>query len=83
MLVYACCSLLLVVVVTAPNFAAQINIIPMLTGMNFKSWKESAEIVLGCNGLGFVLEEECPVSTPKNRMKKNRKNGTDQTVCAL
>lgn len=55
MLVYACCSLLLVVVVTAPNFAAQINIIPMLIRMNFKSWKEFAEIVLGCMDLDFSL----------------------------
>jgi len=58
-LLYVCCSFLLVAAATTPNFAAQINIIPMLSGMNFKSWKESAEIVLGCMDLDLSLREEC------------------------
>lgn len=37
-----------IVAATASNFDAQINSIFMLSGVNFKSWKESAEIVLGC-----------------------------------
>lgn len=32
---------------TTPNFVAQIYFIPMLSEMNFKSWKESVEIILG------------------------------------
>ncbi|XP_024641115.1 uncharacterized protein [Medicago truncatula] len=65
-LLYVCCSLLLVAAATAPNFAAQINTIPMLSGMNFKSWKESAEIVLGCMDLDLSLREDRPVATPDN-----------------
>lgn len=37
-----------VIAATASNFDTQINSIFMLSGVNFKSWKESAEIVLGC-----------------------------------
>ncbi|CAJ2664638.1 unnamed protein product [Trifolium pratense] len=55
-----------VAAVTAPNFYAQINSIPMLNGMNFKSWKESVEIVLGCMDLDLSLREERPVATAEN-----------------
>lgn len=65
-LLYVYCSLLPVAAATAPNFAAQINTIPMLSGMNFKSWKESAEIVLGCMDLDLSLREDRPVATPEN-----------------
>jgi len=54
-LLYVCCSFLLVAAATTPNFTAQINTIPMLSGMNFKSWKEYAEIVLGCMDLDSLL----------------------------
>ncbi|XP_058761088.1 uncharacterized protein LOC131634436 [Vicia villosa] len=56
----------LVVAATAPNFVAQINSIPMLNGMNFKSWKESVEIVLGCMDLDLSLREERPIATDEN-----------------
>ena len=39
------CSLLLLVA-TAPNFDAQINIAPLLNEINFKSSKELADITL-------------------------------------
>jgi hypothetical protein len=59
-------TLILVTAATAPNFVAQINSIPMLSGGNFKSWKESAEIILGCMDLDVALREERPVATPEN-----------------
>jgi len=62
-LLYVCCSLLLVVAATAPNFAAQVNSILMLSGLNFKSWKESAEIFLGCMDMDVSLRENRPVNT--------------------
>jgi hypothetical protein len=58
--------LILVVAATAPNFVAQINFIPMLSGGNFKSWKESTEIILGCMDLDVALREERPVPTLEN-----------------
>ena len=56
-LLYVCCSFLLVVAATAPNFAAQVKTIPMLSGLNFKSCKESTEIVLRCMDLDLSLRE--------------------------
>jgi hypothetical protein len=48
---------------TAPNFAAQINNIPMLIGMQFKFMKESVDIVLGCMDLDLSLSKECLTAT--------------------
>lgn len=53
----------------APNFATQINSIPMLSGMHFKFWKESVEIVLGCMDLDLSLREECPTPLLRTQMK--------------
>lgn len=55
-----------VVAATAPNFVAHINFIHMLSGMNFKSWKEFVEIVLGCMDLDLSLREERPIATVDN-----------------
>lgn len=55
-----------VVVATAPNFVAQINSIPMLNGMNFKSWKEYVDIVLGCMDLDLSLRKERLTTTSEN-----------------
>jgi hypothetical protein len=38
----------------------------MLSEMNFKSWKEFVEIVLGCMDLDLSLREECPTVTAEN-----------------
>lgn len=51
---------------TAPNFVAKINSIHMLGGMNFKSWKEFVEIVLGCMDLDLSLREEHSTATVEN-----------------
>lgn len=55
-----------VAVATAPNFVAQINSIPMLSGMNFKSWKEYVEIVLGYMDLDLSSRKERPTTTAEN-----------------
>jgi len=50
----------------------------MLSGMNVKSLKEFAEIVLGCMGLDLSLrEEERPVATPENPNEAKIENGND------
>ena len=50
----------------ATNISAQISSIPMLNGSNFKVWKDTVEIVLGCIDLDIALQEEKLTSTPKN-----------------
>ncbi|XP_061372496.1 uncharacterized protein LOC133314967, partial [Gastrolobium bilobum] len=52
--------------VTAANYVAQVNTLPMLNGANFKLWKENVEIVLGCMDLGNALRTEKPTSTQEN-----------------
>ncbi|XP_057733073.1 uncharacterized protein LOC130948372 [Arachis stenosperma] len=51
---------------SATNVSAQISSIPMLNGSNFKVWKDTVEIVLGCMDLDTALREEKPTSTPEN-----------------
>ncbi|RDY01942.1 hypothetical protein CR513_14665, partial [Mucuna pruriens] len=48
------------------NVPAQINSIPMLNGTNFKVWKETVEIVLGCMDLDLALRVEEPIPTMDN-----------------
>ena len=50
----------------AANLYAQVNGILMLNGINFKIWKDNAEIVLGCMELDLALRMERPTSTSKN-----------------
>ncbi|XP_015956627.2 uncharacterized protein LOC107480946 [Arachis duranensis] len=50
----------------ATNVSAQISSIPMLNGSNFKVWKDTVEIVLGCMDLDTALREEKPTSNPEN-----------------
>ncbi|KAL1330189.1 hypothetical protein AAHE18_12G092900 [Arachis hypogaea] len=54
---------------SATNVSAQISSIPMLNGSNFKVWKDTVEIVLGCMDLDIALREEKPTSTPENLNK--------------
>ncbi|XP_061355568.1 uncharacterized protein LOC133300087, partial [Gastrolobium bilobum] len=51
---------------TAANYVAQMNMLPMLNGANFKLWKENVEIVLGCMDLDNALRTEKSTSTQKN-----------------
>ena len=59
------CVLCLVNITSAANVTAQVNYILMLSGTNFKVWKEVVEIVLGCMDLDLALRTERPISTPK------------------
>ncbi|XP_068651533.1 uncharacterized protein [Aristolochia californica] len=38
----------------------------MLSGTNFKAWKNTVEIVLSCMDLDLALRAEQPISTPDN-----------------
>ncbi|XP_061363985.1 uncharacterized protein LOC133307489, partial [Gastrolobium bilobum] len=51
---------------TAANYVAQMNMLPMLNGEDFKLWKENVEIVLGCMDLDNALRTEKPTSTREN-----------------
>ncbi|XP_058724756.1 uncharacterized protein LOC131596185 [Vicia villosa] len=74
----------LVVATTAPNIVAQINSIPMLNGMNFKSWKEFVEIVLGCMDLDLSLMEERPIATDENPNEtKIKKRDRSNRMCLM
>ncbi|KAF8399695.1 hypothetical protein HHK36_015565 [Tetracentron sinense] len=53
-------------VATATNVSAQVSNIPMLSGTNFKVWKETVEIVLGCMDLDLALRSDQPFATPEN-----------------
>ncbi|GAB2272795.1 hypothetical protein Dimus_007614 [Dionaea muscipula] len=43
-----------------------LNAVSMLSGTNFKDWKEAIEIVIGCMDLDQVLQEDRLVSTEDN-----------------
>ncbi|XP_068666720.1 uncharacterized protein [Aristolochia californica] len=48
------------------NVTMQISSIPMLSRTNFKAWKDTMEIVLGCMDLDLALQQEQPIYTPDN-----------------
>ncbi|XP_068638423.1 uncharacterized protein [Aristolochia californica] len=50
----------------AINVTTQISSIPMLSGTNFKAWKDIVKIILSCMDLDLVLRAEPPISTPDN-----------------
>ena len=51
---------------SATNVSAQVSNIPMLNGTNFKVWKDTVEIVLGCMDLDIALREDKPIATTEN-----------------
>ncbi|XP_022847675.1 uncharacterized protein LOC111370221 [Olea europaea var. sylvestris] len=53
-------------IVNVVNVSAQVNNIPILSGTNFKFWKEAVEIVLGCMDLDLALRSNRPISTLEN-----------------
>ncbi|KAL1292080.1 hypothetical protein AAHE18_20G245300 [Arachis hypogaea] len=48
------------------NVSAQISSILMLNGSNFKVWRDTVEIVLGCMNMDIALQEEKSTSTQEN-----------------
>jgi len=59
----------IVVVALAANVSTQVSNIPMLNCTNFKVWKDSVEIVLGCMDLDVVLRQDKPIATKENANK--------------
>ncbi|KAF8412034.1 hypothetical protein HHK36_004594 [Tetracentron sinense] len=53
-------------VATATNVSTQVSNISMLSGTNFKVWKETVEIVLGCMDLDLALWSDQHTATPEN-----------------
>ena len=51
---------------SATNVSAQTSSIPILNSSNFKVWKDTVEIVLGCIDLDIALQEEKLTSTSEN-----------------
>ncbi|CAN0847253.1 hypothetical protein LINGRAHAP2_LOCUS4878 [Linum grandiflorum] len=51
---------------TTSNVSTQVSNIPLLNVTNFKVWKDTVEIVLGCMDLDLALREKRLVSTPDN-----------------
>jgi hypothetical protein len=49
------------------DLTAGINSIPMLTGSNYKEWKDTLEIILGCLDLDIALQQaKPPVPAPES-----------------
>ena len=70
-----------VFVAIAPIFSAQANNIPMLSGTNFKFWKETVEIVLGCMDLDLALRVERPLLLRITQMRLKLRSGITLTEC--
>ncbi|KAK9690672.1 hypothetical protein RND81_09G145600 [Saponaria officinalis] len=45
---------------SAATISGNLNSIPVLNGTNFKDWKESMLIVLGCMDLDLAIRKDCP-----------------------
>ncbi|KAK9714501.1 hypothetical protein RND81_06G099300 [Saponaria officinalis] len=45
---------------SAATISGNLSSIPVLNGTNFKDWKESMLIVLGCMDLDFAIRKDCP-----------------------
>nr|AAP54011.1 transposon protein, putative, unclassified [Oryza sativa Japonica Group] len=56
---------------SASNISASINSIPVLTGANFKEWKENVLIVLGVMDLDLALRKEQPILSDKSTKDEN------------
>ena len=60
--------------VSAANFSANLSIIPVLTGTNFKSWKENVMIVLGCMDLDLALRKDQPPALTEESSTEDKRN---------
>ena len=48
------------------NVSTQVSSIHMLNGTNFKVWKDTVEIVLGCMDLDIAIRQDKPIATKEN-----------------
>jgi len=58
-----------IVVASAVNISTQVSSIPILNGTNFKVWKDTVEIVLGCIDLDITLQWDKPIAIERNDNK--------------
>ncbi|XP_071933740.1 uncharacterized protein [Coffea arabica] len=56
------------------NITSNINNIPMLNGINFKSWKENLLIVLGVMDLDLALRNDSPPSLTDQSTSDEKRN---------
>ena len=63
------CFVLDSVIVSVSTISININLIPVLTGTDFKNWKENVMIVLGCMDFDLALREEWPTSLSDKNLK--------------
>jgi len=61
-------------IISDATISANTNNIFMLSGINFKEWKENVLIVLGCMDLDLVLRIEQPTSLTAESSPDDRKN---------
>jgi len=55
-----------IVVASATYVAPKVSNIPMPNGPNFKVWKDTVKIVLGCMDLDIALRQNKLIATEKN-----------------
>ncbi|XP_074301650.1 uncharacterized protein LOC141633059, partial [Silene latifolia] len=58
---------------SANTVSANINMIPMLDGTNFKYWKENVMIVLGCMDLDLALRDERPAFRDMEKWERSNR----------
>jgi len=58
-----------IVVALTTNVSAQVSSIPILNGTNFKVWKDTVDIVLGCIDLDVTLRWDKPIVIEGNDNK--------------
>ena len=63
--------LVVLCLVDLAQISGNLNSIPKLNGLNFKIWKESLEILLGCMDLNLALRIDKPTSTKEQSNTTN------------
>ncbi|PON88031.1 hypothetical protein TorRG33x02_162330 [Trema orientale] len=60
--------------ISAANISANLSTIHVLTGINFKSWKEDVMIVLGCMDLDLALKKDQPAALTEESFTEDKRN---------
>ena len=60
--------------ISAANISANLSTIHVLTGINFKSWKENVMIVLGCMDLDLALRKDQPLALTEESSTEDKRN---------
>ncbi|KAL8097882.1 hypothetical protein AgCh_030845 [Apium graveolens] len=71
-----------VVTASVNSASAQLSMILMLNGINYATWKENLEIVLGCMDLDLAIRKEQPIPTTDDpKMDKIEKWECSNRMC--